>query len=171
MLIGDPATFAVECYLEPLPNETRRVFGRMCTWAGGHPLGDINEPVCMLNVTEGCLERFLQRIDSLDDPVVRELSDRDAFEFLDRALYGNGDRSDAQIAIDARRFSKFDFLTNGGESFDRTKSFVTEAEDGLRLLFEDDKKGFAFARVPRDAFVSVIRSFLAWVAKDGENAG
>src|SRR3954464_10541528 len=103
MLIGDTATFAFECYHEPLPNETRRVFGRMCIWAGGHPLGDINEPACMLNVTEGRLERFLQRIESLDGSILRDLSDRDAFEFLNRALYGDDDRSDEQVSIDARR--------------------------------------------------------------------
>lgn len=171
MLIGDTATFAVECYHEPLPNETRRVFGRMCIWAGGHALGDINEPACMLNVTEGFLERFLQRIGSLRDPALSELSDRDAFDFLNRALYLDDDRSDEQISIDARRFSKFDFLTNGGESFDCSKSFVTEEDGYLRVLFEDDTEGFASARVPCDAFESAIRGFLAWVAKEGANAG
>src|SRR5215510_1588035 len=124
MLLGDKEGFALECYHEPLRNEHRRVFGRMCVWASGWQLGDISEPACMLNVAEGHLSRVVARIDSLDDPVLRQLNDRDAFDFLDRTLYVDDDRSGEQVARDAERFFKFDFLTNGGGSFDETKSFI-----------------------------------------------
>jgi hypothetical protein len=171
MLIGEKETFAVECYHDPLPNEARRVFGRMCLWVGGNPLGDISEPACMLNVTEGHLQSLLHRLDALDDPAVGLLSDRDAFEFLDRALYRDDARSAEDIAADAARFFKFDLLTNGGESFDRTKSFIVGDGERLRVLFEDHERGFVSARVGRASFTLTVRGFLAWVSDEGKNAG
>jgi Immunity protein 42 len=167
MLIGDTQTFAIECYHEPLPNETRRVFGRMCIWTSDRRLGDITEPACMLNVTEGHLQALLGRIASLEDPALCELGDRDAFEFLNQALYVDEERSNEQVFIDVRRFSRFDFLTHGGESFDHTKSFVVSDGDYVRLLFEDDQNCFASSRIARDTFVLTIQSFLAWVAEEG----
>ncbi len=164
MLIGDKETFAVECYHDPLPNETRRVFGRMCVWVGGYRLGDIDEPTCMLNVTEGHLQELLQRLDVLDDPALRNLSDHEAFEFLDRAIYLDDERSTQQIANDSERFFKFDMLTNGGESFDHTKSFIIGHADGLRILFEDEQRRFLSGHVERATFILTVRGFLAWVA-------
>ena len=171
MLIGEKETFGVECYHDPLPNETRRVFGRMCIWVRGNRLGDIAEPACMLNVTEGHLQGLLQRLESLDDPALRNLSDREAFEFLDRAIYVDDTRSTAQVAKDAERFFKFDMLTNGGESFDHTKSFIIGDGDQLRVLFEDEERRFLSARVGRASFILTVRGFLAWVAGEGKNAG
>jgi hypothetical protein len=143
----------------------------MCIWAGGHRLGDIDEPACMLNVTEVRFQSLMQRMNSLDDAVLRELSDRDAFEFLNRALYLDEERSDEQVTIDTERFWKFDFLTNGGESFDCTKSFIVGDADHLRILFESDRDGFASASVPRAAFTRVVQDFLTWMAAQGERAG
>jgi len=142
----------------------------MCVWAGGHCLGDITEPGCMLNVTEGKLQSLLKRMDSLEDPALCDRADRDAFEFLDHALYLDNGQSFEQVQADSCRFRKFDFLTNGGESFDRTKSFVIADGDRVRLLFKDDRRGFASAHIDRDIFVRTIQGFLAWVAEEGKNA-
>jgi hypothetical protein len=140
----------------------------MCLWIAGYSLGDINEPACMLNVTEGYLQKLLQRIDSLADPLLNELSDREAFVFLNRALYADDGRSDEQVSSDASRFAKFEFLTNSGESFDRTKSFVMADEENLRFIFEDDSRGFASARVARKTFMSAVQGFLWWIAKESD---
>ena len=171
MLIGDKETFAVECYHEPLPNEARRVFGRMCIWVEGECLGDIDEPACMLNVTELQLENLLLRLESLDDPALRDLGDREAFDFLNHALYVDDTRTDEQVSRDAKRFFKFDLLTNGGESFDRSKSFIIGAAEQLRVMFEDDRRGFSSGRVDRATFIHAVRGFLAWVAAESQNAG
>ena len=125
----------------------------------------------MLNVTEGHLQDLLNRFDSLDDPVLGRLPDREAFEFLDRALYADDARSNEEVARDAERFFKFDLLTNGGESFDRTKSFIVGDGDRVRLLFVDEYSGFASARVGRAAFLLTVKGFLAWIADEGKNAG
>jgi hypothetical protein len=173
MLIGDPKTFAIECYHDPLPNETRRVFGRMCLWVAGAALGDITEPACMLNVTEGFLQDTLNGLETLDDPALRTLSDREAYALLDRALYLDDERSNEQVSADSDRFGKFNFLTNCGESFDRTNSFIIGNRDAenLRILFEDEQGHFWSGSVAQPTFILTVRRFLAWVADEGKNAG
>src|SRR5262245_23915345 len=101
MLIGDVKGFGIECYHDPFPNETRRVFGRMCLWVAGHRLGHIDESACMLNVTEGHLQDVLESLESLSDPALASLGDREAFDLLDRALYLDDERTDEKIAEDS----------------------------------------------------------------------
>ena len=61
-------------------------------------------------------------------PSLSLLDDRDAFEFLDRALYLDDDRSIDQVMADATRFSKFNFLTNGGNPLtEPNRSFTVAA--------------------------------------------
>jgi hypothetical protein len=169
MLIGDQAVFAVECHHEPIPHGSNRVFGRMRLWIRGSPLGDIGEPACMLNVTEGRLKGVLARLPSLEDPSLGVLGDREAFDLIDRALYLGEDRSSDQILADASRYGRFDFLTNGGESFDRSKSFIHGSGPHLRILSLDADDRFHAALVPRDVFVDTTRKFLQWIAAEGES--
>jgi hypothetical protein len=173
MLIGNKQTFAIECHHEPIPNDSRWVFGRMCLWCDGNPLGNIEEAACMLNVTEGFLQSLIQRLDALDDPALRQIGDRAAFDFLDHALYGDHERSSEQIVADATRFRKFDLLTNGGESFDNSKSFIIGDGDCLRILFVEYEPGpgqtyksFASARINRSDFIAVVRTFLDWMENE-----
>jgi len=172
MLIGEKETFAIECYRDPRQSESSRyVFGRMCLWVAGNRLGDIDCPACILNVTEAHLQALLHRLDTLDDPEVCKLGDRAAFDFLDQRLYGDDERSIEQIRADAERFRKFDLLTNGGESFDRAKSFIIGDADGLRIVFQDNPPGCMSARIDRSGFIATIRDFLAWVAEGGKDVG
>lgn len=171
MLIGDRDSFAIECHHEPLPNERRWVFGRMCIWAQGHRLGDIGEPACVLDVTERCLHLLLLQLDSLDDPALRGLGDRETFSYLDRAIYTDVEQSTDEAIPDAARFYKFNLLTNGGESFDRTKSFIVAEGKRLRILFTNEKNEFVSAQVGRALFTLTVRGFLAWVAAESERAG
>lgn len=170
MLIGDPSSFAIEAYREPIPNSSSRVFGRMCIYANDAALGDINEPTCMLNVTEGHLIAILARLDDLEDEDINLLSDRETFDFLDRALYLDDDRTLQEVQSDAARYFKFDFLTNGGESFDRTKSFIAKSGDTLRLLFTDESDTFRVARVPQREFRDCVTDFLEWINRETLNA-
>ncbi|MEM7430485.1 MAG: hypothetical protein AAF351_00970 [Pseudomonadota bacterium] len=169
MLIGEKQTFAIECYHDPLPNESGHVFGRMCVWLGSKSLGDITEPSCMLSATERCLAELLERLDSLDDPMMRGLSDRDSYNLLNRLLYEDDVRSDEQVSLDADRFAKFDFLTNGGESFDHSKSFIAISGDQLLIVFDDENTGFGSGKVSRSAFRLVVKGFLGWVVNESAN--
>ena len=171
MIIGNKSEFGYECYHEPLKNERQQVFGRMCVWASDCALGDVTEPACMLNVTENCLQDLLARLESLVEPALSALSARDAFDFLNRALYLDDQRTTEAVRSDAERFFKFDFLTNAGESFDRTKSFIHLQGSQGRILFESAESGFHSALVGRAVFTLATKDFLAWVAAESSNAG
>ncbi len=166
MVLGNPNIFAIECHHDRLSNEQHWVFGRMCLRFGACALGDITEPACLLNVTAHCFERLLERVSSLVDPALDGLDPRQAFEFLDHMLYLDEESSLEEVKRNSRRFSKFNFLTNGGESFDDGKSFIVSIGDELRVLFRHQSGAFHTADVPRDIFTQVTRDFLRWVAQE-----
>ena len=169
MLFGDPSTFAIECFHDPIPNDNGWVFGRMVIRADAVRLGDITEPGCMLNVTVGHLEDLLRNIDNLDEAEFYDLADAELFKRLDHLLYGDDERSNSQIIEDAAKYSKFDFLTNGGESFDHTKSFLVARGQQLRLVFKDCDGALFSAHFSCAEFESAVKAFVAWVAHEGEN--
>jgi len=170
MLLGNKARFAIECVHEPLKNESRRVFGRMAVWVDGACLGDFEEPACMLNETGGHLEDLIKRLPTLRDEKLNGLSDFEVFAYLDRVLYLDDDRTNDQVIADSRRFFKFDFLTNGGESFDHTKSFIVGSDGYVRVMFRDEKNTFSSGCVAESEFKAVVQEFLAWIAAEGERA-
>ncbi|MBN8747793.1 MAG: hypothetical protein J0I65_09825 [Variovorax sp.] len=73
----------------------------------------------MLNVTAARFDGVMGRLQDLADPELQDLTDAQLYELLDNAIYRDDHTTPAQVAADAERFFKFDFLTNGGESFDR----------------------------------------------------
>lgn len=171
MFIGDRNTFSIEYHHDPVPKPAGNVFGRMCLWFGTVRLGDPIEAVTILNGPAEQLQRVLDRVDALHDTTIGALSPLEAFETIDSALYGNSDRSIEEIVEDANRFSPFDFLTNGGESFDGTTSFILPHANGFRILFRDETQRFHTADVPRSEFSLVIRTFLEWVSTERARAG
>lgn len=165
MLFGVKDDVAIECYHEPsYPNDRGWVFGRMCMWACGVELGNLSEPVCMLNVTEGSFQDCLRQLDDLHDEAVDHLSDEAAFLFLDGALYLDDDRTNHQIHADALRFSKFNFLINWGESFDGIKAFLLKSGDHFRILYRLSCNTLGCAEVTREGLVHALRAFLEWMA-------
>jgi hypothetical protein len=154
-----------------MSNEKGWVFGRMCVWAGGEQLGDLDEPACMLNVTANHLSSLVKRLSTLEEPAFDSLSDTQLFELLDCKLYRDDDRTTEDVAADASEFFRFDFLTNGGESFDHSKSFVTSFNGKLRLVFVQASSGVLSARFESAAFVSVVAAFLAWLSSEGASGG
>ena len=165
MLLGNKEDFAVECYHEPdYPNDHGWVFGRMCIWCQGTVLGDPNEPACMLNVTEGCVENCLAQLDNLRDETVDDLPDEAAYDLLEAAIYGPVDRSSAQIHADSIRYRKFDFFTPWGESFDKNRGFLIEVDGGYRVLYSHLSGYTGGARVSREGLINALRGFLDWMA-------
>ena len=161
MLIGDRNTFAVEFSNQLTPNTREHVFGRMCVRAQGCRLGDMVGPLYMLDVPGSILRELIGRLDSLDDVSLADISDRDVFNLLKSARHGAGDSG--LPLLDIESFDKFDFLTNAGESFDGTLSFIVGGGDYLRLLFTDEKKMFHATRVEQRAFVRTVAEFLRWM--------
>ena len=163
MLFGNKNEFAVEAIHERLSDDETHVFGRMCLWLGGEMLGDLSEPSCMLDVTAGFFESILGRFSDLSVQEFSGLSDSEAFNLLNSKIYEDDTRSADQVATDSRIYFKFDFLTNGGESFDNSKSFIVVEKGSVRVLFYNYDVDKLFShKVPIFEFKTCINQFLAW---------
>jgi hypothetical protein len=164
MLFGRREDFAIECYHDPIPNESGLVFGRICVWANNILLGNFHESGCILGAVASCYSQCLSALPSLTDSAVDDLSNEAAFDFLDTAIYGDDARTIERIKIDARRYSKFVFLTNWGEAFDGTNAFLMYGPAGLRIVFRlrNDERGSA--AITKSGLVDTIEKFLHWVA-------
>lgn len=168
--IGHCRTFQIHCIHEPFPGSEGYVFGRMCLRFGDDVLGDIHEPACMLDVTARAVELALEHLAGHDEPGLSALTDEQFWECIDSALYRDDDRTFAQVAADATRYRRFDFLTNGGESFDRSRSFFVAGADDVRILFENDGQQVTAKRVDRRIFVETLRAWLQWLDHESANA-
>jgi hypothetical protein len=167
MQFGDPLTFAIECVHEPIANENRWVFGRMRLWLHGLEVGDYDEAACMLNVTAGHLQGALERLPGLDEPAFSLMSDVQVFHLLDAALYADDQKATDHVAADALRYRKFDFLTAGGESFNREKSFIWLCEGEVCIVSEEPTRGIVRGRVAASDFTHTVAAFLAWLDAEG----
>jgi hypothetical protein len=126
-------------------------------------LGDLHEPACMLDVTNGVFEDVLERITELYSKELSGLGDLEAYNYLDHKLYGDDDRTSAEVYKDSDKYFKFDFLTNGGESFDNSKSFIVAEGFFLRILFYNyDKNKFIGYKVSKLEFTNTITKFTTW---------
>ncbi|MYN41663.1 hypothetical protein GTP55_20080 [Duganella sp. FT109W] len=164
---GEQSQFAIVCAHEPFGSEPRRVFGRMCIRAGDKVLGDFDEPACMLNVTASHLQAILEHLPKMDCAIFLDQSDAYAWDLIDKALYLDDDRSIEEVVPDSKRFYQYDFLTNGGESFDKSKSFIVRDGGSVRLLFKTGDDALESMRVEVGTFCAVVRAFLDWIDKGG----
>lgn len=163
MIFGDKKEFAIEVFHERLGENDTHVFGRMCIWVGDEMLGDLEEPACMLDVTSGFFESILVRISDLSSREFSGLGDLEIYSYLDEKLYGDDERTAAQVSEDADRYFKYDFLTNGGESFDNSKSFIVAEGFFFRVLFFNyEKNKFTGHKVSKVEFTNVINQFMIW---------
>lgn len=167
-MIGERSVFQIQCIHEPLPESEGRVFGRMCLRFDDEVLGDFDDPACMLNVTARHFEDALEGLPEHNEPELYSLTDEQLWARLDSALYGDDNRTMEQIVADARRYRRFDFLTNGGESFDHSKSFFLASGHEVRILFKMHDQPVVARSVDRSDFVETIQTWLAWL--DGESA-
>ncbi|MGM9513692.1 hypothetical protein ACS5PK_05480 [Roseateles sp. DB2] len=160
---GAPSVFALECVHEPIPNENGWVFGRMCLWVSGLRLGNFDEPACMLNVTAGQLQDVMDRLPDLQAPAFERLTDAELHRLLRQVLYGPCDGPHAEVLADAQQYRRFEFLTNGGESFDRFTSFIALSNGQVRILFTELASEPIGAHVDATTFVAVVAAFLEWM--------
>ena len=63
---------------------------------------------------------------------------------------------------DSIEYSKFNFLTNGGESFDRSKSFIIPDENSIRFIWDDEKCNFSSGSVDKIACKDVFKEWCSW---------
>ncbi|MHA4867807.1 hypothetical protein ACXZ1M_08900 [Duganella sp. PWIR1] len=165
---GNPSAFAFVCQHEPIPNERGHVYGRMCIKSNEKVLGDFDEPVCMLNVTASHLEAVISRLPELDTDMFVGQDDLAVWGKIDKYLYLDDERSNEELANDSEQFSKFDFLTNGGESFDDSKSFIIREGSRVRILFVQGNSTVSCMSVHTDLFKETVQAFLEWINTGGK---
>lgn len=165
---GNPSIFAFVCIHETIPNDRGHVYGRMCIRSNEKVLGDFDEPACMLNVTAAHLEAVIRSLPELETDMFVAKDDLSVWQRIDKALYLDDDRSSEEIAADANLFFKFDFLTNGGESFDDSKSFVLREGSRVRILFVQGNAALSCISVHIYLFEETVREFLEWISTGGK---
>jgi hypothetical protein len=167
MITGDKSIFAIEFYTDSGFNPSPHVFGRMCIWIDGKFLGDISEPDCILEVSRANLEKFLKKLKTQKNGEFPELSDLEAFEFLHQKLYEDDERTDEEIREDGEKYWRYDFLTNGGESFDPYASFAVTEEESIRFLWQNwNTKEFYSAVASKEVVLKVISEWLSLIEKE-----
>ena len=156
MIFGEPTDFAIEAYHEPSGPEWGG-FGRMCIAIQGIRLGDIRENHCSLFHATDRLRKAYPTIEALWDESFSGLSDAQIFAALDQALY-------LADVSDWERYGRFDFLTNTGEQFDDSKTYIVCRPDGrvhiIYYRFRDDTLGSASCSAR--SFRSAAESFVCW---------
>lgn len=166
MEFGDKNIFAIECYHEPLETRNHWIFGRMCIWCNNEQLGDITQPACMLNVTEGFLQEYVNNPEIYEGNDLNKLDDRSLYDYLDKKLYADDDRTLKEVEKDAEKYFKYNFLTNGGESFDSHKSFLVKDAVVFKILFTDLADNFYSCQVECGYMLEKINQFISWMENE-----
>jgi hypothetical protein len=135
MLIGNPLRFAVEIYHEPHSPEWLR-FGRMCLHVAGATMGDLAEEHCSLFHAVERICELGKTVDSLWDERLSGHTDAEIFAWLDHELY-----TGESAATSSSNLAQFDFLTNTGEQFDASKSFIYCRPGGAVHILFDGRDG------------------------------
>ena len=176
-VFGNRDDFAIEAGTESYLKPPSAVWGRMCVWCCGVPLGDIDDRHCALYPAYCGFRSLLSpvhgepKIDRLWAEELAGLDDVAAWNFLDGLLYGYhgdvevpDDRTLEECRRDAVVWGCFDFLTNWGEQFDGYKAFIMRPPGGpVRILSRRLPDGMGRAvEVSRDGFVAACEGFVRW---------
>jgi hypothetical protein len=156
MNFGDTNDFAIEAYHEPYGPQYGG-FGRMCIHVQGVSLGDIRDNHCSLFHATDRIREVAANFESLWNDSFAGLSDAEVFALIDREIYtGEGLASGPS-------YTACDFLTNAGEMFDGTKTFIIfRSPARLQILFRlrDDMFGTVSCSVP--TFLRVADAYVRW---------
>ena len=120
----------------------------------------------MLDVTANFFDVALKKISGHAGPELCALSDEALWQRLDDAIYSGDQRTSEQVYGDSFRYSRFDFLTGGGESFDKVKCFFIASADDVRVLFQDGNQPVTSATVARSVFVQTLQAWLQWFDRE-----
>jgi len=185
MIFGSKSDFAIEAMVEPELAPPSHPWGRLCIWVDGKKIGDFDDPHCGLYP---CYENFQEKCEELNELWENsfiEFSDIEIWNFLDGLLYGHhgnveldDEKTLEQARIDSDTYSKYDFLTNWGEMFDRDgKSFILKLPEGrIKVLNYDYQKEIVNCYFCTEmGFRRASKEFASWYSKqlevlEGENA-
>jgi len=168
MLLGNPDDFAIEVMVEPDLKAPSPVWGRMRVWIGETSLGDFNNPYCALLPPYHRFKSYVEHCDSLWADEFDGLTLEEIYDTVFDAIYGNHQHTLAQIKDDSQRFSRFDFLTTWGESFDGISSVILSPEpDKIAILHRPRshhplKSNFVVASCSLSGLVEAATQFVTW---------
>ena len=123
MIFGNPTDFAIEAYHEPASPKFLG-FGRMCIHVQGAVLGDLGEDHCSLFDAVGRFRELANNIETQWDKRFSDLSDTEVFGDLDSALFQDHGQPIEKMKAHWSVLGKYVFLTNSGEQFDDSKTFI-----------------------------------------------
>jgi hypothetical protein len=156
MIFGDPKDFAIEAYHEPSGPQYGGC-GRLCLHIQSVCLGDIRDNHCSLFHATDRIREVTADFESLGDASFASLSDAEVFALIDREIYA-GEAQEGRPS-----YAACDFLTNTGEMFDGTKTFIIfRPPDRLHILFQlrDDTFGSSSCGVP--TFRRAAGAYVRW---------
>ena len=157
MTFGDPKDFAIEAYHEPSGPQWGGC-GRLCLHIHGVSVGDIRDNHCSLFAVTDCFRRFSDSIENLWAGCFAGLSDAEVFRLIDRDIYSDEPPSDLGSG-----FRSFDFLTNSGEMFDGTKTFIFCDPDSLvHILYQLRDDTFGSGTCSAQTFRTVAEAYARW---------
>jgi hypothetical protein len=164
MMFGNPEDFAIEVESDATDaSPASTVWGHMRIWCRGVSFGDFKERHCGLSGTHQALVRLSATLHELISKEFPGLDDSGVWHFLDQKLYRDDERTLSEVDRDAREYSRFDFLTNWGESFDDYKGFVFCRDDGVHaVVMGPGAYELRCVRVSQHGFRSAVAGFDAW---------
>ena len=162
MIFGQLSDFAIEACHEPSGPEWGG-FGRMCIHIHGTQIGDIRDNHCSLFHPTDRFRELRGTIESLWDESFVGKSDAEIFSILERPLYRDYGQSLEQMRADWERLGQYVFLTNTGEQFDGTNTFIICRPGGVVTIicrFRDDTLASGSCRV--ESFRAVAEAYVQW---------
>ena len=156
MIFGDTKDFAIEAYHEPSGPQWGGL-GRMCIHIQGNRLGNIRDNHCSLFHATHRFRELAGTIESLWNESFTGLSSPEIFALIDRELY-TGEPSESRP-----RYAPFDLLTNTGEMFDGTKTFITCSPSGrVHILYQLRNDTLGSGSCSTQTFRSVADAYVHW---------
>jgi hypothetical protein len=163
--IGDPSVFAIDVEDDSTPQSPRgTLWGHARVWINGFPLGDYRSTHCGLSGFHLNLRDLSDNLPRLTCSDIASTHPDLAFEFLNSKVYGEDATSDAEVALDAAVWSRFVFLTNSSEAFNKLNGFVHYVPgSSVRILVrQPDPDTIRTVTLPLERFRSVVREFDEW---------
>ncbi|MQY18353.1 Imm42 family immunity protein [Nocardia macrotermitis] len=137
MLVGDRARFAVEYELEPVragdAELARWMFGRIRWWCGGDAVGRFDRHGTVREVAV-IAQRLLDQGGGRCAEGLLNVPAAEVVRVVTEALFGSGERSDAQIVADGARYWPL-FVSPRTEVFDAWDVVVVEGATRARLIW------------------------------------
>jgi hypothetical protein len=170
MIFGNKNIYAIEVYHEPL-DDTILLTGRLSLHLYSKTFGDINDEYCDLSQPYEFLLDKIKHLDKLEYEFGLN-NDNDIFKFLDNKLYMDEERTMEQIKNDTNFYFKFCFLTNAGEMFDRTKSFIyMDKEKIIHILYQIDDNQIICVKIDNEIFKKTTSDFIEWYEEKYKEEG